>query len=229
MATLSRPVRTVIDSTSRNWAGYAAFRFGTTFTAVRAHWVQPAVVCGEQPARSSASFVIGIDGDKSSTIEEIGTDARCKDGAAIYSAWWEAYPSVSYTPLAMRVHPGDLMSASINSDNRLFTFRIKNASTGARVKVQAKVTGAKHSSAEWIVLDPSCGSDCFRPLANFDSVTFSGGYTTGDGHTGTIGDPAWHQDRITMINPTSISGDPTAPGPLNTPTGGTFTVKWGGY
>src|SRR4051812_24063786 len=86
MGPISHPSRTVIDSISRNWAGYAAFKFGTTFTAVRAHWVQPAVSCPNQPAKSVASFEIGIDGFKSSTIEEIGTDARCTDGAPSYIA-----------------------------------------------------------------------------------------------------------------------------------------------
>src|SRR4051812_41754965 len=42
--------RTPLMSFSRNWAGYAAFKIGTEFTAVRGHWVQPAVSCGQQPA-----------------------------------------------------------------------------------------------------------------------------------------------------------------------------------
>jgi hypothetical protein len=130
----------------------------------------------------------------------------------------------------MRIRPGDSISAAITSDNRLFTFRIKNLTTGVSFKVQEKITGAKHSSAEWIVNDPSCGSDCYRPLANFDSITFSGGYTTGNGHSGTIGDPAWHQAHITMFDPTSVGGELAIPGPLNNSgTGGTFTVEWNGY
>lgn len=230
MGAMSHPVRTLVSSSSRNWAGYSAFRFGTVFTAVRGHWVQPAVSCGSHPARSTASFEVGIDGYKSSTIEEVGTDAQCRDGVATYTAYWEAYPSVGFRPLEMHIHPGDSISAAITSSNRLFTFRIRNATTGESARVQEKISGTKHSSAEWIVVDPACGSDCSRPLANFDSVSFSGGYTTGDGHTGTIGDPAWNQGHITMFDPNSLGGELATPGPLNNNgTGGTFTIEWNGY
>lgn len=37
------------------------------------------------------------------------------------------------------------------------------------------------------------------PLANFGTVNFSGSYTTGNGHSGSISDAAWSNDQIVMV------------------------------
>lgn len=62
-----------------------------------------------------------------------------------------------------------------------------------------------------------------QKLTNFGTVNFSGSYTTGDGHTGSISDAAWNHDKITMVTsggrvkaqPSALSADGTA-----------FSVTW---
>ena len=67
------------NSTSANWSGYAAT--GGGFTSVAADWTEPGVTCGSQT--SYASFWIGLDGDGSNTVEQIGTEADCSGGRPV--------------------------------------------------------------------------------------------------------------------------------------------------
>ena len=76
------------NGTSANWSGYVAT--GGGFTSVTADWTEPAVSCGSQT--TYASFWIGLDGDGSSSVEQIGTEADCSGGHASYAAWYEMYP-----------------------------------------------------------------------------------------------------------------------------------------
>jgi len=59
-------------STSGNWAGYAVT--GAKFTSVSASWVQPSVKATSQDAYSS--FWVGIDGDGSDSVEQLGTEVQ---------------------------------------------------------------------------------------------------------------------------------------------------------
>jgi hypothetical protein len=69
-----------------------------------------------------------------------------------------------------------------------------------------------------------CFAQCrVAPLANFGTVNFSGSYTTGNGHTGSISDPAWSNDQIVMVtNGFTVKAQPSA-----LSNGGTsFSVTW---
>jgi peptidase A4-like protein len=217
------------SSQSTNWSGYAAFQGGTTFTTVRGRWVQPAATCSSIKTQY-ASFWIGIDGYNSNSVEQIGTDSDCTGGNnthPVYYAWFEIFPAPP-TNLNLAIHVGDQIAARISSANGRFRLTITNVTTGRTFSTTEKYTPAALSSAEWIAEAPSgCSAHSCHvlPLANFGTVKFTGSYTTGDGHVGTISDPAWHNDRITMVTPGPGSTAKAIPSALNA-NGSSFSVDW---
>ena len=212
-------------SYSTNWSGYATYQPATTFTDVKGSWVQPSVSCPSKTAQY-ASFWVGLDGYNSNSVEQIGTDSDCRGrNRPVYYAWYEMYPAYPVN-LSMAVHPGDTMSAEVVTSGSTFTLTITNVTTGATFSTQQTATAAL-TSAEWVAEAPSSCSR-FRcsvlPLANFGTVNFSGSYTTGNGHTGTISDGAWSNDQIAMVTNTgtTVKAQPTG----LSPDGTAFSVKW---
>jgi hypothetical protein len=215
------------SSLTTNWSGYATFRGGTTFSTVRGRWVQPAATCNSTKAQY-ASFWIGIDGYNSKSVEQIGTESDCLgENRPTYYAWFEMFPALPRN-LNLAVHPGDQMAARISSANGRFRLTLTNVTTGKSFSTTEKLTSAARSSAEWIAEAPlGCGARSCHvlPLANFGTVKFTGSYTTGDGHSGTISDPAWHNDRITMVTSDTDPIVKALPSKLN-PSGSSFSVDW---
>src|SRR5438876_3385239 len=86
--------------TSTNWSGYSTTGAPGSFQNASATWVQPQVTCTSQ--NTYAAFWVGLDGDGTSTVEQLGTEADCVGGQARYSSWYEMYPRRSHsTPLAV--------------------------------------------------------------------------------------------------------------------------------
>jgi hypothetical protein len=214
-----------VTSHSTNWSGYATFQGGTDFTAVRGRWIQPSATCPVNKAQY-ASFWIGLDGYNSSSVQQIGTDADCVgQNQPAYYAWFEMYPEPPHS-VPVAIHPGDQIIARITTNNGRFRLTLTNQTTGKSFSTTEKNTSARLSSAEWIAEAPSgCNAHGCKvlPLANFGTVDFTGSYTTGDGHEGSISDAAWHRDRITMVNSNNVPK--AVPGPLN-PNGTAFEVVW---
>jgi len=213
-----------LASTSSNWAGFAAFERRTTFSAVRGRWVQPTATCNTNKTQY-ASFWIGIDGYNSNTVEQIGTDSDCVGHTPTYYAWFEMFPAPPHTISGVAIHPGDRIVTRISASNHRFSLVLTNATTGKSFQTREKLVTAEQASAEWIAEAPSgCTSQSCRvlPLANFGSIDFTGSYTTGDGHQGSISDPAWRHDRITMAG---SHGTKATTSPLDT-TGTRFSVDW---
>jgi hypothetical protein len=211
---------------STNWSGYATYGNGTKFTNVKGRWVQPAATCPTSKAQYS-SFWVGIDGYNSNSVEQIGTDADCVGtNRPSYYAWFEMYPAFPVN-LSMKITPGDTMAASVttSSSGNSFTLKIKNVTTGQSFSTTKSASGVELSSAEWVAEAPSsCPHSCkVLPLANFGTVRFSGSYTTGDGHTGSISDPAWRNDKVVMV--TNGGGVKAQPSALNS-AGTAFSVRW---
>lgn len=208
---------------STNWSGYAAYQTGTTFTDVKGAWMQPSVTCPKKGTQY-ASFWVGVDGYNSNSVEQIGTDSDCVRGAGTYYAWFEMYPAAPVN-LSMAIHPGDSIAAEVSASGSTFTLAITNLTTGATFSTQQISSTAVGTSAEWVAEAPS--SCIFRcsvlPLANFGSVNFSGSYTTGSGHTGSISDGAWQNDRIIMV--TSGGTVKASPSALS-PDGASFSDSW---
>src|SRR4051794_17995144 len=83
------PKHGLTRDTSTNWSGYDVT--GSGALDVKGTWTQPAAKCtaGEN---SWSSPWVGIDGDTSNTVEQIGTDTDCSNGTPFYYAWYEMYP-----------------------------------------------------------------------------------------------------------------------------------------
>jgi hypothetical protein len=186
---------------SSNWSGIDLDTTTKAVTSVSGSWIVPAVT-GSGTGYSSTW--VGIDGDLSSTVEQIGTEsdtaATAKhDGTPQYYAWYEMYPAGSYFTTPYTVTPGDEITASVvyagqvksgSKTNDTFTLSISD-STGSVLNWSYSTTQdvpthviAQRDSAEWIEEAPSGNS--VLPLANFGSVTFTNAQATIGGATGSI-------------------------------------------
>ena len=77
-------------TTSANWSGYDDSTDGP-FTSVTATWTQPPVRRAGATF-TDAAFWVGLDGDNSDTVEQIGTEGY-SEGVVGYDAWYEMYPN----------------------------------------------------------------------------------------------------------------------------------------
>jgi len=198
--------------TSLNWSGYAVSGAPGSFGSVSGSWTQPSVTCGTQSSYSA--FWVGLDGDTTSTVEQLGTEADCIGGVAQYSSWFEMYPHRSYAT-TITVLPEHTYHASVVSlGGGLFSLSLADVTTGAPpfTTIQ-RLPQAKLASAEAIAEAPSHGGAL--PLANFDIVRFS------DVNVGSLPMSALPAEPITMV--TKGGGIDAQPSGL---IGGAFSVKW---
>ena len=197
-------------STSANWAGYVAT--GGGFTSVSAGWTEPAVSC--RPQTSYASFWIGLDGDGSNSVEQIGTDADCSGGRAAYSAWYEMYPN-GPADVAGPISPGDAMHASVSyGGSGHFTLVLGDRTKGWTRTIQAQLNNPALASAEVVAEAPSDAGGVL-PLSDFGTASFTGATANGTA----LG--SFRPDPITMANGGTTKATPSAISPS-----GTFTVTW---
>jgi len=206
------PVRSldIWNSTSGNWSGYVAT--GGGYTSVSASWTEPGVVCGSQ--RTYSSFWIGLDGDGSNSVEQIGTEADCSGGHAAYSAWYEMYPQ---GPVAISgaISPGDAIHATVTyGGSGHFTLVLADQSKGWSRSVSAQLANPALASAEVIAEAPSDAGGVL-PLSDFGTVRFTGASANGAG-LGSFG-----PDPVTMTNGGTTKA---APGPISG--SGDFSVTW---
>ncbi len=158
-----------VNSTSTNWSGYATT--GTTYTDVKGTWTEPTATCSSRQT-AYAAFWVGIDGDGTNSVEQIGTDSDCSRGRATYYAWYEMYPQYPVN-LSNPVSPGDSMTGEVKyNGSGSFTLSIKDNTKGWSFSTNQTYTPAQRGSAEWIAEAPSSNSGVL-PLANFGTVNFS--------------------------------------------------------
>ena len=113
------------------WAGYVTTRNG--ITQVSATWIQPRIHArGSRP--NDISFWVGLRGDFSDTLLQIGTQGDCqRHTPATYSAWYELYPAASVVIAKLAVRPGDRITATVvRIDQTRFRLTLVNATAGAR-------------------------------------------------------------------------------------------------
>jgi hypothetical protein len=212
------PARLIGHSNSLNWSGYASF--GSTFTDVKGSWTQPAAKCNGKS--TYASFWVGLDGYDSSTVEQLGTEAHCSHGKAVYYAWWEMFPNVSHTIGSFTVTPGASYTAEVQSaGGDDFSLTLSGGGNNPFTLTTQLGLDPALSSAEWIAEAPSlCAKSCRElPLTNFGTVTFSGASANGS----PIDNGVWSFDPLTMVTGGgSVKAAPTA---LDA-TGSGFSVTW---
>ena len=219
-------VHRLYHGASTNWSGYAVETNlqspqTNAVTLVQSQWVVPAVSC---PNRSSSysSIWVGIDGYSDGTVEQIGTDQDCNRRNPVYYAWYEMYPQSSHT-VSLAVAPGNVMTALVQyTGNNSYTLTLNNVSTGKTFTTTQQLANAGRSSAEWVVEAPSSWFGVL-PLANFGTANLTNSVATINGHNGTISDPAWQKDAITMVtNNNTVKALPSA----LSADGSSFSVAW---
>jgi len=192
--------------TSTNWSGYAVD--GANATHVIGTWTQPTATCGRKENSWSSPWV-GIDGNNSNTVEQIGTDTDCSRGTPSYYAWYEMYPK-SLVVIPMTVTPGHTYTGEVTYASGQYLMRLTDNSAPGATPFQTTQASKQEarSSVEWVIEGPSNGS-----LTNFGSVPFGAATATIDGQTGNLGSFSGAQ-QITMVSksgasravPTAISG-----------------------
>jgi len=211
------------DGTSSNWAGYAVLTNLTNpqsnaVSDVKGSWVVPSVACAATNTYSATW--VGIDGYSDNSVEQTGTEQDCVGGAPSYSAWYEMYPKQSFRA-NLTVKAGDTINAEVKfAGKNAFVLTLADATTGQTFTTTQKAN-AHRESAEWIAEAPWSGS--VLPLANFGTMNFSNASATLNGATGTIGNPAWQHDQITMTN---SSGTAKATPSTLSSGGSAFSVTW---
>jgi Peptidase A4 family len=200
--------------TSTNWSGYAVA--GSGATQVIGTWTEPAVTCA--PGENSwSSPWVGIDGDTSNTVEQIGTDSDCRNGQPFYYAWYEMYPK-SLVTISIPVAPGQSFTGEVTyqgSGNYLLKLTNNSTKTPTAFSTTQFSRKAQRSSIEWIMEGPSNGT-----LSDFGSVSFSAANGSIGGATANV-DQFGNADPITMVTNQGI----TRAAPL-TASGGAFAVNW---
>ena len=159
------------EATSTNWSGYA----GTTgtYTKVSASWTQPAGKCSQ--GDQYAAFWVGLDGYRSSTVEQTGSAVDCIGPTARYYAWFEMYPgpSENYSNV---VRPGDHFNAAVaHLSGDEFELYIADTTQHWSHTIEETLGQTPSlSSAEAIVEAPCCTSGGGTlPLADFGSASFT--------------------------------------------------------
>ena len=232
---------------STNWAGYLArpsAAVGSRFSSVSGSWTVPSATCEPGRESYSAAWVgLGGAGENARALEQIGTDADCgRSGRAAYSGWYELIPAGSVN-LAIAVHPGDHMSASVTVFVHGVTLRLRDLSSGARFSRTVHVSRVDVSSAEWIVEAPSiclatkaCGT---LALTNFSTLTFSSATAIAGAQTGPIADRNWSATALELRQAPAGESGPGSdrrPGEMSalitaaplglSPSSGAFSVSW---
>ena len=181
-------------TTSANWSGYDVASAGP-FSSVSATWTEPRV--RPSGAFTDAAFWVGLDGDGSNTVEQIGSESYSQGGTVAYDAWYEMYPAPAVSvPLTIR--PGDVLTGTVDeSSPGSFTLTLTDQTTGKSFSVPTTSDATAPVSAEVIVEAPTDQAGNVVPLANFGIVSFSA--CAFDGNP--IGTYNWNQ-----IDMTSASG-----------------------
>src|SRR6266851_4315551 len=166
-------------SGSYNWSGYTVT--GSQYTDVKGSWVQPTITCGKHE-NSLAGFWVGLDGYSSSTVEQIGTAAACKNGQINYYAWYEMAPAKPVT-IFTGLKGGDHVQAEVSyqgNDKFKLSITITNTTTTWTNPLTVLTQkGAARSSAEWIA-EALCQKSFFGLFCinnnwpAFGTVTFTG-------------------------------------------------------
>jgi hypothetical protein len=178
-------------------------------------WTQPSATCAAGENSWSSPWV-GIDGDNSNTVEQIGTDTDCSNGAPSFYAWYEMYPKSLVVIGGIAVHAGDSFTGEVTAGSGgSYVLHLKDNTTGASFQTTQTSRKAKRTSVEWVMEGPSSGL-----LTNFGTVGFTANSATISGQTGGLSSFT-NADPITMV--TRSGAARATPSPVS---GDAFSVRW---
>jgi hypothetical protein len=141
---------------------------------------------------------VGIGGVRTHDLIQAGTqEIATGSGQTHYSTWIEMLPDTSQT-VALRVHPGDSVTASITQlKGNNWQISLKNNTTGQSYQDTVVYTSSL-SSAEWIEEAPSSVRNRELPLENFGTIPFSATTTVKDGKSVNLAEAG--AKSVTMID-----------------------------
>jgi hypothetical protein len=151
---------------SQNWSGYV----GTNayYSGVSA-LIQTPVARGQQARTSAVASWVGIGGATSTDLIQAGVEVDTSGSVAQYHAWFETLPQASRT-VALNIGPGDWVFVDVHE--LAFDQWQVTIVNGQQVFQRQIPYASSHSSAEWIVEDPSL-SRGLVPLATVTGANFA--------------------------------------------------------
>jgi Peptidase A4 family len=192
---------------SANWAGYAASFGTTTFRFVSAQFTAPSLDCTGVTAASGAwsGHWVGLDGFRSTAVEQTGLVAGCNGTTPVYAPFWEMFPNAPGYP-SITVKAGDTLSMSVyfNRSTRKFTLTFSDTTNGQKfTRTRACPAGAtcRRNSAEAISEAPfDTTTSTFLPLADFHTANFANVAITNTSgtHRGGLQSSFWNTSQITQ-------------------------------
>jgi hypothetical protein len=203
----------VTQATSPTWAGYAATGAAGSFTSVAANWIVPPVACSGSATQSS--YAVGLDGDGTSTTEQIGTEGDCGGDFGVYSGWFQIAPNA---PVFFKnpVKPGDAMTASVTAlGGGSFMLTLFDMTQNWTQVTQQASAAATLGSAEIVAQDAPRNGQA-QPLSHFGIVDFLGAAINNAAITAPI-------NQVTMV---SAAGNTLAVPSTITGGVGNFAVGW---
>jgi len=177
---LAKPALSYADDTTsyvstRNWAGYLAQN--AYYTGVGALFQTPSA---DQIQRLGAiGSWIGIGGADSDDLIQAGVGVLDRGGVVTYSAWYEMLPAQAQT-IPMTIGGGDWVRVDIHE----VTFNLWQITIidGTQVFQRQFPYASSHSSAEWIVEQPSLDDGREIPLQSANSANFAQMTAITNGH-----------------------------------------------
>ena len=161
----------LIPTFSWNWSGLDDSADGP-FSSVTATWTEPPI----RPAGAAftdAAFWVGLDGDNSDTVEQIGTEGY-SEGAVGYDAWFEMYPADPVT-IDLSIRPGDVITGTVvEMGVATFTLSLVDHTSGKSFQTTQSLTAPPAlASAEVIAEAPTDYMDDVVALGGFGLVQFT--------------------------------------------------------
>lgn len=151
---------------SRNWSGYIASN--AYYTGVSA-LLQTPVAHGEPSSTAAVASWVGIGGTTSTDLIQAGIEVDTSGPVVAYHAWFETLPQPSRN-VALQIGPGDWVFIDIHE--LAFDLWQVTIVDGQQVFQREIPYPSSHSSAEWIVEDPSA-SRGLVPLATVTGANFA--------------------------------------------------------
>ena len=180
---------TPVSLKSPQWSGYVVMSNlllrESEVTIVTGSWIVPSVDPTVNDAYSSVW--VGVGGYGEGSLIQTGTAQQSVKGIVSYYAWYELLPNRAVRIQNFTVLPGDEITASVklvDPNKNIWNVEIREITRGTSFSRNFMYRSSR-LSAEWVVEAPSIGGNV-TTLADFGSVTFSGGFATIANTTGAI-------------------------------------------